>query len=291
MPEKIPKRIGLVPNSTKPRAIELMPRVMKSLEKIGIEHVTDAEIQEQLEDVQTIFIKREEMAEHVDMIVAFGGDGTYLDIGRAVAGKGTPILGVNLGRLGFLTEIEIPEIEWALEQLNIGNYTINERLMVDARVYRNGKVIHSGCGLNDVIITGTGSARMVELATYIDEVFINSYPADGLIVATPTGSTAYSLSAGGPIVNPFSETIIITPICPHTLYSRSIVISKDEIIRIVVQSDHPHCVLTVDGQHGIKLEAADEIQIQTAAQVVRSVRMPGHTFYQTLRDRMKGDRV
>ncbi|AZR73516.1 NAD(+) kinase [Anoxybacter fermentans] len=291
MPEKIPKRIGLVPNPGKPRALELIPDVINSLERLGIDHVTDQQVQKKIRDLKTTFLPRAQIADIVDLIIVFGGDGTYLNTARSVAGKGIPILGVNLGRLGFLTEIEIHELNWALEQLSLGNYDIAERIMVQAEILRQGKRVHSAIGLNDVIITNTGLARMVELETYINEEFINSYPADGLIVATPTGSTAYSLSAGGPIVNPFSKSLIITPICPHTLYSRSIVISEDEVVRVSLRSDHQNCFLTVDGQQGWRLEESDEILIRKAKEVVKSVRMPGHTFYKILRDRMSGDRI
>lgn len=291
MPEKIPKRIGLVFNPTKPRALEMIPEVLTVLEQLEITHFTNLELEENLKELATTFISLDKMAEFVDLIIVFGGDGTYLNTARSIAGKEIPMLGVNIGRLGFLTEIEIPEFKWALEQLCQGNYTIENRLMVQAKIIREGKLLHSAVGLNDVIITNTGLARMVELETYIDDEFFNSYPADGLIVATPTGSTAYSLSAGGPIVNPFLRSLIITPICPHTLYSRSIVISENEVVRVVINSDHRHCALTVDGQYGWDLLKFDEVLIQACQDVVKSVRMPGHTFYKILRDRMRGSRV
>ncbi len=289
MPEKIPKKIGLVPNLNKPKSLELIPEVLTALDNLGIGHFLDVNVQNKLGDCKTNFVLPEEMSELVDLIIVFGGDGTYLSTARAVAGKEVPILGVNFGRLGFLTEIEIHELNWTLNQLCQGKYKIVERIMVEAEVYRNQELIYSDIGLNEVIISGC--ARMIELKVYIDDEFVSSYPADGLILATPTGSTAYSLSAGGPIVNPFSKALIITPICPHTLYSRSIVISEDEKIRVKYCSEHRECMLSIDGQNSLSLEAEDEIYVKRAAKVVKSVRMPGHNFYQILRNRMRVDRV
>lgn len=291
----VPKCIGLVPNSSKPRAIEMIPEVICTLEKLGFSHVVDSEakdsVEHYLKDITTTFAPIEQIPDIADLIIVFGGDGTYLTTARATAGKEIPIMGVNLGRLGFLTEIEIPELDWALQQLAKGDYSIEERVMVQVNVYREGAMLHSSTGLNDVTITNAGLPRMVELEVYIDDQFFNSYPADGLIAATPTGSTAYSLSAGGPIVNPFSRALIITPICPHTLYSRSIVLAEDEVVRVIIRSDNRTCALTVDGQHSWMLQRDDEIVIERAPIQVKSVRMPGHTFYKILRNRMRGDRV
>lgn len=291
MPQGIPKCIGLVPNLTKPQAIAMIPEAVRSLERLGFIHVTVVELMGKMAGLKTTFLTTEEMATVANLLIVFGGDGTYLHTARATAGAGIPIMGVNLGRLGFLTEIEIHELDWALEHLKQGDYSIEERNMVEAQVFRNGKMVHRGIALNDVVISNAGFVRMVELETYIDGEFLNSYPADGLIIATPTGSTAYSLSAGGPIVNPFSKALIITPICPHTLYSRSIVLSKDEVVRVKVNSDHRNCVLTLDGEYSFSLVKSDEVQLRRAEEVVRSVSMPGHTFYKILHDRMRVDRV
>ncbi len=307
MPEKIPKTIGLVPNPTKPKALEMIPGVIKSLQRLGINQIVNLQINKntgklvpivELADNQPEtggqrigFNDADFKVEDLALIIVFGGDGTYLSVARAIAGKDIPLMGVNLGRLGFLTEIQTWEITSALREIIQGNYSVKERIMVQAQVYRQQEMIHSATGLNDVIVANTGLARMVELEIFIDDEFLNSYPADGLIVATPTGSTAYSLSAGGPIVNPFTKTLIITPICPHTLYSRSLVISKDEVVRVVIKSDHGQCGITIDGQFGWSLKQSDEIVIQAASQVVKSVQMPGHTPYKILRDKMRGDRV
>lgn len=291
MSQGVPKRIGLAPNPTKPNAIEMMAEVVKTLEKMGFEHVLDEAVRGKVGEIKTTFLPVAEMPKVADLLIVFGGDGTYLAAARATAGSEIPIMGVNLGRLGFLTEIEIPELKWALDRLAAGDYIIEERIMAEAKVYRKGDLLYTGTGLNDITITNAGIVRMVELETYIDGEFFNSYPADGIIIATPTGSTAYSLSAGGPIVNPFAKSLIITPICPHTLYSRSIVLSKDEVVRLIVRSGQHHCVLSVDGQVCSMLLQNDEVEIQRARDVVKSVRMPGHTFYKTLRNRMSGDKV
>lgn len=287
----IPKTIGLVPNSTKPKAIEMIPQVVHALESLGFQHMVDIEVQEQLKDVKTTFETVKQMSEIADLLIVFGGDGTYLHTARATAGSAIPIMGVNLGRLGFLTEIEIHELDWALKQLSLGDYHIDERIMLEVKIFRDHEQVLTAVGLNDVTISNAGMIQMVELEIFIDNEFLNFYPADGLIVATPTGSTAYSLSAGGPIVNPFSRALVITPICPHTLYSRSIVLSEEEVVKVTMRSPHRHCVLAVDGEIIWNFEQTDSIEIVKAQKVVRSVRMPGHTFYKILRDRMRGDRV
>lgn len=301
MPEKIPKCVGLVPNRRKPKARQMIPEVITTLKRLEIERVLNLEVEKKTG--QLVLASSDDLDEDlatknadldlsaIDLIILFGGDGTYLSVARATAGLEIPLMGVNLGRLGFLTEIQIPELKWALKEIVQGNYCVEERIMVQADVLRQGQIIHSAVGLNDVIITNTGLARMVELETFIDDEYFNSYPADGLIVATPTGSTAYSLSAGGPIVNPFTKVLIITPICPHTLYSRSIVISETEAVRVIIESDHSHSAITVDGQFGWNLEQDDEIIIKKAPEVVKSIRMPGQTMYKILRDKMRGDRV
>lgn len=291
MPQGIPKCIGLVPNLTKPQAVGMIPEAIQALERLGFIHVTVNELMGKLPGIKTTFLSMEEMAAVVNLLIVFGGDGTYLHTARTTAGTGVPIMGVNLGRLGFLTEIEIHELDWALERLKRGEYSIEVRNMVEAQIFRGGRTVHRGIALNDAVISNAGFVRMVELETYIDGEFLNAYPADGLIIATPTGSTAYSLSAGGPIVNPFSKGLIITPICPHTLYSRSIVLSKDEVVRVKVNSDHRNCVLTLDGQYTYSLLRSDEVQFRRADETVRSVSMPGHTFYKILQDRMRVDRV
>lgn len=291
MSGKIPERIGLVPNPGKPKALELANEVAFKLKKLGIEYIIDEQVEKSLKNLDCKFLARDRMADLVDMIIVFGGDGTYLHTARSIPTKEIPILGINLGRLGFLTEIEIHELDWALQQLAEGNYKIAERIMVDGRVIRNNTECYATVGLNDMTITNAGKVAMVELEVYIDDEFVNSYPADGLIICTPTGSTAYSLSAGGPIVDPFSKTLIITPICPHTLYSRSIVISADEEIKVVIRSNSPDCVMTIDGQENFKLKKNDEIVMYRADNIVKSVKLPEHTFYKILRNRMRGDRV
>ena len=295
MSRGIPKCVGLVPNSTKPRAVELVPAVIDALDRYGIKSIVDSDIRGRIPeshgDSPVVFAPIERIPDVADLIIVLGGDGTYLNTARSTAGRGIPMMGINLGRLGFLTEIEIHELDWAIDKLAAGDYLIEERIMVQVKVYRGGTMLHSAIGLNDVTITNAGLPRMVELELSLDGEFVNSYPADGLIVATPTGSTAYSLSAGGPIVNPFSRALIITPICPHTLYSRSIVLAEDEVARVIIKSDYRTCALTVDGQHSWSLEQDDEVILEKAPVTVKSVRMPGHTFYKILRDRMRGDRV
>lgn len=234
----------------------------------------------------------------VDFIVVLGGDGTLLKAARQTAALGRPLLGVNLGHLGFLTEIEGAHLLEDLEGFLDGRYEIEERSMLQARVFplpkggsttADRKVRHESLALNDVVITKGTFARMVQLETFIDGNEVTTYPADGLIIATPTGSTAYSLSAGGPLVNPNLDVLIITPICPHTFYSRPLIISKNE--RITIRTRPPEgqqTTLTVDGQVGYMLDSLqEEVEIALAEPVVRLMRRPGWNFYEVLRRKLK----
>lgn len=169
---------------------------------------------------------------------------------------------------------------------------MDERLMLEAEVRREGCSIERTAALNDVVVTKGSFARLIELATYIDGHYFMTYVADGLIIATPTGSTAYSLSAGGPIVSPGQASIIVTPICPHSLYSRSLVISNHQLVRVCVKASHEDIALTVDGQHGIKLRPSDEVLIRDAGAKARLVRLPGRSFYEVLRRKLaEGNRA
>ena len=220
-----------------------------------------------------------------EVAIVLGGDGALLKAARLVAPHGIPILGVNLGRLGFLTEVEPSELEGALARLFAGEYEIEERLMLRARVRRRGEWVASFFGLNDAVVTRGVFARVISFETYVDEHLVGTFRADGVIVSTPTGSTAYSLSAGGPIVNPKVEALIVTPICPHTVGARTLVTGPSERVRIRLSAKAQDAMLTVDGQEGESLQAEDEVHVERAPKPARLVKMKERAFYTLLHER------
>jgi len=222
-----------------------------------------------------------------DLVISLGGDGTLLGAARLFAEAGVPVLGINLGRLGFLTAAEPEQLEQALAQLVQGRCSVDERTLLKAVIRRRGQQVEESLALNDVVITKGAFARIIAVSCYINGEYLTTYPGDGIIVATATGSTAYSLSAGGPILNPALDCLIITPICPHTLSARSIVISGQEMLRATVSSDHGDIMLTVDGQKGYPLEPEDSIVVTKAPFRARLIRLPGQCFYRILRTRLQ----
>ncbi|MBI2873537.1 MAG: NAD(+)/NADH kinase [Firmicutes bacterium] len=289
--ERPVKSIGLIPNIQKVRAAEVAAGLVAWLEQRGVSVFLPWESAGFLGRPE-LARKEDELPAAADMIMALGGDGTLLGVARKAAWSGKPVLGVNLGRLGFLTAVELDDLYHALPRLLAGDYTVDERLMLEAEVRREGCSIERTAALNDVVVTKGSFARLIELATYIDGHYFMTYVADGLIIATPTGSTAYSLSAGGPIVSPGQASIIVTPICPHSLYSRSLVISNHQLVRVCVKASHEDIALTVDGQHGIKLRPSDEVLIRDAGAKARLVRLPGRSFYEVLRRKLaEGNRA
>ncbi|MDD3653734.1 MAG: NAD(+)/NADH kinase [Desulfotomaculaceae bacterium] len=231
------------------------------------------------------------LVEQAECVIVLGGDGTLLRATRRVASVGTPIIGVNLGHLGFLTEIDLPEILPALEKLLSGHYLIDERMMLEAHVYREGQVIKQFVGLNDAVITKGAFARLIILETHVNEQYVNTYPADGLIVASPTGSTAYSLSAGGPLVTPDLDLMLITPICPHTLWARPLAVAPDSVIKVVILSSQGEVKLTMDGQHGFRLLQHDEVVLNRAPKKAKFIRLQGRGFFDVLRKKLKEESV
>lgn len=279
--------IGIIPNLKKEEARAITDKMIDWLKEHGVgawllhEHAILSEHNE-------LGRFENELAEAADCLVVLGGDGTLLNTARVFAPAGIPILGVNLGKLGFLTEIEIPEILWGLERFLNGQYRLDERMMLRAKVYRYGRIVEEFLALNDAVVTKGVLARMIRLSVYIDETYVDTYLADGLILATPTGSTAYSLSAGGPIVAPSISTLVMTPICPHTLYMRSLLLPEDGRIKICVEADHSETMLTIDGQYGYTLQAEDEIIVTKAECTTKLVRFSNRNFYEVLHQKLKG---
>lgn len=228
-----------------------------------------------------------EVVSQADVLLILGGDGTLLNGARSAAPLGTPVLGINLGGLGFLTELEPSDVYSGLERLLAGQYRIDERMMLKATVIRNNAETESVYALNDVVISKGAFSRMIRLETQVRGASVATYPADGLIIATPTGSTAYSLSAGGPVVSPEIRAIIITPICPHTLYSRPLIVSASEKIAVFLRSKGAEVMLTIDGQRGLKLDNSDKVVIEAAEFGAKLVRIKGRGFFEVLQQKLQ----
>ena len=232
-------------------------------------------------------INQEEVYEDLDAIICIGGDGTFLKVARKSYQKDIPILGINLGHLGFLTEIDKDEIESAIQNLFLGDFTIEKRMLLEGTVYENDKVIHKNIALNDVVVSRVALSRILHLKMYLNGAFADSFPGDGIIIASPTGSTAYSLSAGGPIVEPDTEIMVITPICPHTLYSRSVITKGQTTVKLEIDSGYVNdAMLTFDGQIGFEISNNHSIEIKMADKYVKIIRLHKKGFFSILRSKI-----
>lgn len=238
------------------------------------------------------FASIEETAARSEIVIALGGDGTLLRAARALEDRLTPILGVNTGSLGFLTEVTVDEVYVALDEILSDGYKYEDRMNIDAVVSRAGEEISTFTALNDMVINKGALSRVIEMKTAVDCNYLATYTADGLIVSTPTGSTAYSLSAGGPIVNPSMEAIIATPICPHTLAIRPMILAPDQELTVDLAAGHslhgePEVKLTIDGQVGFELLDDDRIVFRKSHRKTRLVLSGYRTFYEVLRGKLK----
>ena len=222
----------------------------------------------------------------VEIVIVVGGDGTFLRAARELAFTGLPLLGINLGHKGFLAEIEIEEINSFLNKILKQNYSFEERIMLGTEVYRGDELAFSSISLNDAIISRGPFSRIINLETFINNDFLESYPGDGLIISTPTGSTGYSLSSGGPVVNPTLSVIIVTPICPHLLYTRSVIVDGGDEITTTVATSSADIFLTMDGQEGFPLLYQDKVVVRKASCATRIVTFQKNNFYKLLHDKL-----
>lgn len=230
---------------------------------------------------------RGELLRRADLAVVLGGDGTLLGVARQMRERSVPILGANFGQLGFLTVFSSDEVLPMLARVVAGDFDVTERLLLDVSARRKGAAVVENVVFNDAVISKGGAiARMIDLDTSIDEHFLCSYRADGLIVTTPSGSTAYSLSAGGPIVHPMLDVITLSPICPHTLTNRPIVVPDSVTVRVVAQSPDNDVVLSFDGQESCRLENGDVVEVRRAPMPARLVQSPERSFYEVLRNKL-----
>ncbi|MEX2583751.1 MAG: NAD(+)/NADH kinase [Gemmatimonadota bacterium] len=283
-PAKLPRRVGLVGHARYASLDATLERVVD----FGRAHEMELFFEDELLPMSSGGERlADELLSTLDLLITLGGDGTLLRGARLVAPLGIPVLGINLGRLGFLTSLSRGELASGLDDLVAGRTMLDERLVLRVEAQTVGGAIHGEyLALNDVVLHRGGVARMIRMKVHAHNEEVGTYSADGIILATPTGSTAYSLSAGGPIVPPSLDCIIATPICPHTLAVRPLILSSSEKITVEVLSPSEPLILTIDGQQGASLMPGDRLIVQRAKTPLRLVRFPGQTFFSTLRRKL-----
>lgn len=288
------KRIGVVVKPHQPDALEtlcgltewLSAREIKlvggqTIDRERIEHKTGCAVDT---------VADEDLAGSADLILVLGGDGTMIATARTIGDVEVPVIGVNYGGLGYLAEFRIEEMFSALELILAGNYALESRLMLEVELRRGDELITHNRVLNDVVVNKSALARIIEIETYLNDQFVNSFRADGLIVSTPTGSTAYNLSAGGPIVYPSMNAVVITPICPFTLSNRPIVVPDDSVIDVRLMTKNEDVALTLDGQVGFPLQVGDRLTIHKSETTFNLVRPTNRNYFDVLRDKLKWGR-
>jgi NAD+ kinase len=285
------KRIGIIAKQNKPEAVPIVRSLVEWLRpkkiEVFIEEGMGKLVHPPLTGPQLNSVEREDIPRHVEMIIVLGGDGTLLSVARLVRDYAVPILGVNLGGLGFLTEITLKELYRVLERVVQGDFTTDERVVLNASVIRRGERMVEFTVLNDAVINKGALARIIDLETTINGEYLITFKSDGLILSTPTGSTAYNLSAGGPIVYPSLHCIIITPICPHTLTNRPIMIPDDVEIRATLKTKQQEVILTLDGQQGFTLEFEDVVEVKKAEGRILLIKSPYRHYFEVLREKLK----
>jgi len=277
--------LGIIANLDKHATEEVTKQIIEYLQGLAVEVMIPLNLASRIDRPELGF-SEQEIAQECTAIVVLGGDGTLLSVARRWPFWGVPMLGVNLGHLGFLTEVEEDGATHAIKMIVSNEFRLQERMMLKASVMRGGMRVSEAFALNDCVVTKGAFARMIRLEVHIGKSYLETFPADGVIISTPTGSTAYSLSAGGPIVDPSMQLMLLTPICPHMLQARPVVISPREKIRIRLYSVHEDMVLTLDGQEGIRLYPDDEVIIERADIVTRLIKIAPRSFYDVLRHKL-----
>ena len=286
---KVPKCFGIWGNTEKSAFWELLPDIISWTEEKNLEVHLTTRIRDNMEDPQTFSYQVIESAEDffkLDFLLTLGGDGTMLSLARAVGDRNVPILGIHLGELGFLAAVNVDQMFEKLDQVVAGDYLVQPRIVLKSTVYNGGKS-STFFALNDMVIDRGKSHRMLVYKLQANNHVIANYKADGLVVSTPTGSTAYSLAAGGPIVVPTMRTMVVTPICPHSLTLRPIVIPDDQVLNISFPSDYDDGIaLAVDGQICEELGSGSKVEIQAADYTINMIGFPGSNYFRTLRKKM-----
>jgi NAD+ kinase len=288
------KRIGIVLKPHQPEALKTICELVVWLAERNISLVGGPEIERERIEHQTGCgvdqLESEKIAAGVDLILVLGGDGTMIATARMVGDQEVPVLGVNYGGLGYLAEFRIEELYTALESILSGNYRLDRRVMLAVELKRGDAPLQSSRVLNDVVINKSALARIIEIDAYLNRQFVNSFRADGLIVSTPTGSTAYNLSAGGPVIFPSMNAVVITPICPFTLSNRPIVVPDDAEIELLLKTDNEEVALTLDGQVGFPLKVEDRVAIRKSRTTFNLIQPMNRNYFDVLRDKLRWGR-
>lgn len=288
------KRVGIVLKPHQPDALKTMCELVAWLSERDITLFGGPELERERIETQTGCaveqVESEKLASSVDLMLVLGGDGTMIATSRLMGDAEVPVLGVNYGGLGYLAEFRIEELYGALESILAGNYRLDLRVMLDVELLRGEERITRNRVLNDVVINKSALARIIEIETSLNQQFVNSFRADGLIVSTPTGSTAYNLSAGGPVIYPSMNAVVITPICPFTLSNRPIVVPDDAVIELCLKTEEEEVALTLDGQVGFPLKVDDRVVIRKSQTTFRLVQPMNRNYFEVLRDKLRWGR-
>lgn len=288
--KKIMKKFLLVTNSFKDADSSYSKKIVSSLEKLGGECVGNI-FTRQDEDGNYIYASPEQVPHETEFIIVLGGDGTFIHVAKDLIDCKLPLIGVNLGNLGYLTEIDVNNVEEDFKKVLEGNCHVEPRMLLDGQIIRDGQVIHRDIALNDIVINRSQTMSIIDFEVRINDTFLNRYSADGIIVSTPTGSTGYNLSAGGPIVYPTADIVLATPICAHTLNSRSIAFSADDQIDIVIKGRFSERnqikIVSFDGASEIVLENEDVIRAQKSEKSSKILRLNDISFVEHLGKKMR----
>ncbi len=286
MTSPLPRTVGVAANKSKPECRAHLHDLLHQLAGFGITVLLDPEaasVADRPRDAQPLAV----IGQRADLVMVLGGDGTILRVVRELEGAPPPIFGINVGNLGFLTSVRGEEMRRAVELLVRGEYAVSERHTLEATLLRQGKRLESHRALNDAVISRSAFSRIVRLRVELDGGLLTEYVCDGMIFATATGSTAYSLSAGGPILLPETRAFVMTPICPHALSNRPIVAGRDSVAQCGVASAAGELLLTVDGQVQVRLQVGDVVEVKRSGKVVRLLTPRGHSFFDVLRQKLK----
>ncbi len=287
------QRVGVVVKRHQPDALQTLCRLAEWLNERGIALLGGPDIERERIEHETgcsvQVVPEDQLAAQVDLMLVLGGDGTMIATSRLIGDTEVPVLGINYGGLGYLAEFRIEELYTALESILSGDYRLDKRVMLSVELAGAEEATRNRV-LNDVVINKSALARIIEIEAYLNGQFVNSFRADGLIVSTPTGSTAYNLSAGGPVIFPSMNAVVITPICPFTLSNRPIVVPDDAIIELRLKTDQEDVALTLDGQVGFPLKVDDRVIIRKGKTTFNLVQPMNRNYFDVLRDKLRWGR-
>lgn len=288
------KRVGIVLKPHQPQALKTICELTLWLRERGIELVGGPQIERERIEHETgcavTEVEPEDLAASSDLVLVLGGDGTMIATARLIGDEEVPVLGVNYGGLGYLTEFRIEELYDALEMILADNFRLDKRVMLAVELHRDKEIVTVNRVLNDVVINKSALARIIEIEAYLNRQFVTSFRADGLIVSTPTGSTAYNLSAGGPVIFPSMNAVVITPICPFTLSNRPIVVPDDAVIELLMKTANEDVALTLDGQVGFPLTVNDRVVIRKSRTTFNLIQPSNRNYFDVLRDKLRWGR-